>query len=355
MNRLFQPGLINGLELKNRFVRSATWEGLADDKGYCTPALTEVLVELARGRVGLIISSHTYVRPDGQAHRAQLGLHDDSRIAALKEMTEAVHAAGGKIVLQLTHAGLRAPEDSAWPVFDLNRATEAEIADLADCYAAAAGRARKAGFDGVQLHGAHGYLINQFMSPAFNRRTDDYGGSVSGRARFCLEVLTKVRTVVGPDFPVLIKINGQDYLDNGLVIDDTVKICALLTEAGLDAIEVSGGNLDGRYTPSRLGISKPEKEAYHRAEAEAIRQAVTIPLILVGGIRSIEVAGDVLTRGAADYVSLCRPLIREPGLIARWQDGDPTPAKCKSDNLCFGPIRAGQGFYCVLDHKENQK
>ena len=180
MDRLFQPGLINGLELKNRFVRSATWEGLADDKGNCTPALTEVLAELARGRVGLIITSHTFVRPDGRAHRGQLSLDDDSRIPALTEMAKAVHAAGSKIIVQLTHSGLRAPKELPWPVFDVNRATEAEIAELADCFAAAAGRAQKAGLDGVQLHGGHGYLINQFMSPAFNRRTDAYGGSATG-------------------------------------------------------------------------------------------------------------------------------------------------------------------------------
>ena len=128
----------------------------------------------------------------------------------------------------------------------------------------------------------------------------------------------------------------------------------MLAEAGLDAVEVSGGNLDGRFQPSRPGINKPAKEAYHLAEAEAIRQAVTIPLILVGGIRSIEVAGRVLTQGAADFVSLCRPLIREPGLIARWQSGDLAPATCKSDNLCLKSLQAGGGFHCALDHQEDK-
>lgn len=356
MSRLFEPGVINGLELSNRLVRSATWEGLADEAGRATEALNRVMVQLAQGGIGLIIASHTFVRPDGQAGPRQLGLYDDKLIPSFSAMTEAVHQAGGRIVAQLTHAGDRAETKlTKAPAMGPDQAGLDDIRALQEAYILAAGRAKKAGFDGIQLHSAHGYLINQFISPALNHRDDDYGGGLENRARFALEVLAGVRREVGPDYPVLIKINGRDYLSGGLTIDQSSRICTLLARAGLDAIEVSGGNPKGDQLPSRKGITSPDKEAYHRAEAEAIKKAVDIPVMVVGGIRSFEVAEALLTDGAADYVSLCRPLIREPDLAARWQAGDRRPATCHSDSLCFKPILADQGFYCYLDREEEDK
>ena len=355
MARLFEPGSINGLKLKNRVVRSATWEGLADADGSATAALNEVVAGLAHGGVGLIISSHTFIRPDGQAGPGQLGLCADALIPPYRAMVEAVHAAGGRIAAQLAHAGERAATDlTRSAAVTVDALTVEGIEALATDYGAAADRARQAGCDGVQLHAAHGYLINQFISPAFNHRTDAYGGNVERRARFALLALEKVRQAVGPDFPIMIKINGQDYQEGGLTIRQSAKICTLLAQAGMDAVEVSGGSMTGKYVPSRQGISKPAQEAYHRMEAKTIKRAVDIPVMIVGGIRTFDVAERLLAEGMADYISLCRPLIREPNLVARWERGDLAPARCKSDNLCFGPVRSNDGFYCVLDHPKEK-
>jgi len=365
MSKLFEKSSINGMGLANRFVRSATWEGMAADDGSVTSRLIDTMTALARGNVGLIISGHTYVSPEGKAGPWQLGIYRDELVEGLKSLTAAVHDCGGVIVAQLAHAGTFAAEqltgEPPWVVSDFeglakttrHEITVAELGELAGKYADAARRAKDAGFDGVQIHAAHGYLLSQFLSPIFNRRTDEYGGDLPNRVRIHLEVLQAVRDAVGGAYPVLIKMNGQDYAENGLAIEDAVAAGRLLAEAGLDAIELSGGLLTGgKMSPSRPGINKAEKEAYFREDAQAFRDALGIPLILVGGMRSFAVAEKLVDEGLADYISMCRPLIREPGLIGRWQAGDRTDALCKSDNLCFGPAMKGKGIYCVTEERE---
>jgi 2,4-dienoyl-CoA reductase-like NADH-dependent reductase (Old Yellow Enzyme family) len=368
MTDLFDTTQINGMTLTNRFVRSATWEGMAGDDGAVTPRLTETVTELARGGVGLIISGHAYVLPEGQAGPRQMGIYKDDLIPGLASMTDAVHQAGGKIVAQLAHAGTFAAETltqtppRAVSVFDgLAKTTRHEltiddIQNLVRAYVQAAERAKAAGFDGVQVHAAHGYLFSQFLSPAYNRRQDAYGGSIENRSRALCETVTAVRQAVGPDFPVLVKINAWDDVENGLILEDSVRTAALLEKAGIDAIEVSGGFLTSKtLSPSRLGINSPEKEACFQAGAAAFKQALDIPVILVGGIRSLDKARELVSGGVADYVSMCRPLIREPGLINRWRSGDTRPALCNSDNLCFRPAFKGEGIYCVTEQREQTK
>jgi len=366
MSRLFEPTEINGMRLDNRFVRSATWEGMAAEDGAVTPRLTQTMVALAEGGVGLIISGHAYVSSEGQAGPWQLGIHKDELGEGLTSMCEAVHRAGGKIVAQLAHAGHFAAKaltgQAPLVVSDFeglansprHELTREDIHKLVQAFADAAGRARAAGFDGVQIHSAHGYLLSQFLSPAFNRRDDEYGGSLENRARVHLEALNAIREVVGKAYPVLIKINSEDCIENGLTVEDSVAAAKLLADAGLDAIELSGGTLtSGKLSPSRAGINKEEKEAYFKKAAAAYKKAMDLPLILVGGMRSLNVARQTITGGTADYIAMCRPLIREPGLIKRWQSGDTSPAKCKSDNLCFGPAMKGQGILCVVEENEN--
>jgi 2,4-dienoyl-CoA reductase-like NADH-dependent reductase (Old Yellow Enzyme family) len=367
MNKLFEVTRINGMELSNRFVRSATWEGMATADGAVTPKLTETMTALARGGVGLIITGHAYIRPEGQAAPWQLGIYKDELIRGLQEMTKAVHESGGKIVMQLAHAGNFANKKLTGqpPLVVSNfeglassprrEITTKDIREMVSAFAEAARRAKAAGFDGVQIHSAHGYLLSQFLSPVFNKRGDEYGGDVRSRTRVHLEVYQAIRQEVGPDYPVLIKLNCGDFVENGMSLEDYIQVAKFLSDAGIDAIELSGGFLTGgKLSPSRMGIDKVEKEAYFQEEARAMKKEIGIPLILVGGMRSFEVAERLVQEGVADYISMCRCLISEPALINRWKAGDRRRAECKSDNLCFNPGMEGDGIYCVVKKREKK-
>ena len=360
---LFEPSSINGLTVPNRFVRSATWEGLAMDDGSATTRLIGMMEELAVGEVGLIISGHAYVNRDGRGGPGQLGAYSDALIPGLAEMADAVHAAGGRIALQIAHAGIRAApgpsgREPAGPstvhVDDgaLGRAmTGDELTSVVRDFAAAALRAKTAGFDAVQIHAAHGFLLSEFLSPFFNKRTDEYGGNTEKLARLVLDVLEAVRKAVGHAFPVLIKLNSQDFLPGGLSVADMVDTAQLLEAAGIEAIELSGGTfLSGKFSFSRTERAEPgQPEAYYEAAARAYKNKIEIPLILVGGVRTFETAERLVKDGIADYVALSMPLIREPRLVARWRAGDMGPATCVSDNGCFRPAREGRGIFCTVE------
>ena len=366
MAGLFEKTEINGMVLRNRFVRSATWEGMADEEGFCTPPLKEIMTGLAEGGVGLIVSSHAFIRTDGQAGPRQLGIYKDELVPALREAVDAVHDKGAKCALQLAHAGyfanakltgqtpLAASNVEEFAQSPRREMAAEDIRSFVESFAQAAARAVQAGFDAVQIHAAHGYLLSQFLSPRFNLREDEYGGPVENRARFLLEVLQAIRSEVGPSFPILVKMNSDDGLDGGLTVEDSLKVGAMLREAGIDAIELSGGTVvSGKFSPSREGIKSQDREAYFKDAAKSFKRSLDVPMMLVGGIRSLETAERLIDEGFADYVSLCRPLIREPGLVKRWESGDRRKAACISDNRCFEPARAGVGIYCVVD-KENQ-
>ncbi|MCP4629784.1 MAG: NADH:flavin oxidoreductase [bacterium] len=364
MSKLFEVGEINGMTLSNRFVRSATWEGMAADDGACTQKLIDLMAALAEGGVGLIITSHAYVSPEGQAGPWQLGAYKDELVPGLESMTKAVHDKGGKIVMQLAHAGYfsfakltgrtpMAPSNvEGFAKGPRREMTAEDIQNVVRAYGQAASRAKLAGFDGVQIHSAHGYLLSQFLSPAFNRRSDQYGGDIRNRARALIEVLDSVRNAVGKNYPVRVKINCQDFIENGLAPEDALQAGIMLVDNGIDAIELSGGVLTGgKLSPSRMGIKTEDKEAYFQQEAMAFKKKVDVPLILVGGNRSFQVAERLIEDGVADYFSMARPLIREPDLINRWKSGDPSRATCLSDNMCFGPVMKGDGIYCVTEEK----
>ena len=366
MKDLFNSSTINGLSVANRFIRSATWLGLATEKGYCTPELINRMVELSLGQVGLIITGHAYVLPEGQASIRQLGIYRDDMVVGLKDMTSRVHDNGGRIVLQLSHAGFFAKKAltgktplAVSAVEGIARApreemTVEDIKKIIDAFGLAAARAKEAGFDGVQIHAAHGYLLSQFLSPLFNKRTDSYGGTtIEDRVRAPLEVLHAIRKNVGRDYPVLIKMNCQDYASNGLTLEESIKAACILEKNGLDAIEISGGLLTSiRSGPNRPGINSVEKEAYFQKEAVEFRKNVSVPLILVGGIRSYDVVQRLFDRGVADYFSMSRPFINEPMLVKRWKEGDRRKSECISDNRCFVSGRSGEGVSCVRSKKE---
>ncbi len=364
MTSLFEPTRINGMTLSNRFVRSATWEGMAETDGTCTDRLSVLMQNLATGGAGLIITGHTYVDRRGQAGPWQLGIDRDERIPALREMTAAVHSRGGKIVLQLAHAGLMADTDQTGTIplapsridgftnGPVREMTAEDIDDVIEAFGLAASRAQAAGFDGVQVHAAHGYLLSQFLSPVFNRRMDDFGGSVGNRARIVRETVRRIRQTTDDSYPVLIKINTADHLDGGLENQDAATTAAMLQEDGIDAVELSGGTgASGKLRPVRTGITSADREAYFEEAAKSFRSRISVPLILVGGIRSYATAERIVADNVADYISMSRPFIREPGLVNRWQSGDRRSSTCLSDNRCFVPIRKGQGIACITESK----
>jgi 2,4-dienoyl-CoA reductase-like NADH-dependent reductase (Old Yellow Enzyme family) len=359
---VFNPGTINGLEMRNRLVRSATWEGLAARDGGVTDELVEVYRELADGGVGLIITGYMAVRADGRQSSTQLLADRDACVPGLARIADAVHERGGRVVAQIVHCGGQATREATGlgPVAPSAVASPGysevpvelsadDIDALVASFANAARRIRNAGYDGVQLHGAHGYLLAQFLSPSRNRRTDHWGGSLDNRSRFTREVFAAVRAEVGADWPVMIKLNAHDFLDGSTTEEDSTFLAARLAEAGIDAIEVSGGTGgSGRLGAARTKIETAADEAYFLPQAEAIRAAAPrVPIMLVGGMRSLERIEEVIASGAADYVSMSRPLIREPDLPNRWASGDRRRAACVSCSGCFGPARKGDGIRCV--------
>ncbi len=369
-SKLFEPSSLGTLTLKNRFVRSATWEGMAHEDGSCTSALADLIGELAHGEVGLIVSGHAFVSPEGQAGPWQAAVYDDQFIPSLAQMAKAAHDGGSSIVLQLAHAGLQAATPltkreaigpSRLPNKDgihCKSMTLAEIEQTVNAFVAGAGRAKAARFDGVQVHAAHGYLLSQFLSPYFNKREDAFGGSVENRARIVVEIVRRIKSTIGNDFPVLIKMNSDDFIDGGLTVEEMLQIARLLEAAGIDAIELSGGTIDAasQFSAVRQGrLPSEEQEVFYVDAARRYKEVIKVPLILVGGIRSFSVSERLISEQVTDFISLCRPLIREPRLVARWKSGDTAKSECGSCNLCFKPILEGKGIYCLAQEREKEK
>jgi len=368
MRKLFDETKINHMSLANRLVRSATWEGMCEEDGRPRAKLAGYYATLAKGGVGLIITGYTFIRPDGKQLPGQMGIHSDGFAAEMLALTDAVHREGGKICLQLVHAGGQtsakiigrqplAPSAVKVAQFP-EQPAELSITDIQELVAQfgeGACRAREYGFDAVQLHASHGYLINQFLSPLTNRRNDAYGGTIENRCRFLLEACRSVRGAVGKDFPLLVKLNGDDNLPGGLTIDDAVVTARILDDEGVDAIEVSGGTpASGELSPVRQGIASREQEAYNLPLASRIKRAVSCPVMVVGGLRSFEIVEGIVRREEADYVAMARPFIREPALVRRWEGGNESHARCISCNGCFKPGLKEGGIYCIVDKIERE-
>ncbi|WP_461833200.1 NADH:flavin oxidoreductase [Desulfothermus sp.] len=358
-------------KIKNRFVRSATWEGMATEKGEVTSNLIRVMEELAKGEVGLIITSHAYVDKKGQASPWQLGVYSDKLIDGLKKIPETVHKYCSKIFLQIAHSGIFhfsphgqagiGPSDfeikSDFRSAQAIAMTKDEIHDVVEKFAQAAKRAKLAGFDGVQIHAAHGYLLSQFLSPYFNKRQDEYGKDIKGRSKLLMDVYLKIREKVGEDFPVIVKINCEDFLDPQMTFKEMLYVSKLLQENGIDGIEMSGGTLISKdLIPSRAKkIANKLGEVYYLEHAKQFKQELCVPLILVGGIRKFDVCNELVKNNICDMVSMSRPFIRESHLIARWKHGDLRDALCESCNMCFKPALRGEGLYCYMEKKLKEK
>jgi 2,4-dienoyl-CoA reductase-like NADH-dependent reductase (Old Yellow Enzyme family) len=360
---LFEPCRIGQVAIGNRFVRAGTAEGMVDRRNLATGDLARMLGELARLGVGLIVTGHMFVDRRGQYADDQTAIDTDEAIGALEAVVAAVHRHGGKIFAQLSHAGSQSLAVGTRPIApsdvpnmmtgrEVPAATSGEIEATVEAFGAAARRAVAAGFDGVHLHAANGYLISQFSSPLTNRREDAWGGAAERRDRFAIEVTRRIRAELPPARALSVKLGCVDIMAGGLGIDESIRRARLLVAAGADAFEVSC-NLMTSYAdnivpyvaltrrrawadllPHRL-LHAPAAEAYYRWIAQALRPEVQVPLVLGGGIRSMSTMADIVDSGDADFVALARPFIREPGLVRRIEHGLRGTAGCTSCNICI--------------------
>ena len=352
MKSIFEPFTIGTLTVKNRVVRSATLERLADN-GHITPAAVHVYDTIAKGGAGLIITGMASVEAFAGVGPAMLSAWHKGFAEEAGKLTDAAHSQGARIALQIAHCGLKAEKDAngfGWgpspqPDNPSSRAlSPSDIKRITSAFRAAALHAKTTGFDAVQLHAAHGFLLNQFLSPFFNKRKDAYGGSFKNRARLLLEVCEEVRTAVGAHYPVMIKVNSSDLTTPGQTLADFLRLSSHLAQIGIDAIEVSGGILvNAESTPIRTGITSAEQEAYFAPAATALAEEVPVPVISVGGYRSYAVVRDTLENSEIAAIGLCRALIADPDLPKRWQSGDHFTSSCVSCSRCSRPF--GQ-FYC---------
>jgi 2,4-dienoyl-CoA reductase-like NADH-dependent reductase (Old Yellow Enzyme family) len=388
---LFTPIRIGKLKLAGRLIKTATAETRATDEGFVTPELIAFYVPMARGGVPLIITGNIYVGRDGKSAPRQVGADADDKIPGLKQLVDAVHAHGTMMFAQLNHCGRQVVPRFAGLTEAVSASaktelvtgtrpralTVAEIQRLVERYADAAERCKRAGFDGVQIHAANGYLMSQFLTPYTNRRTDEYGGSVTGRTRLLREALRAIKARVGPDFPVIVKLNGSDYLPlrPGLKTADLAEIAAILEREGADAIEVSVGHYEsgfpmvhgtfGRclrnmvqgsmsYLPFlrrwlfRLfwpflalvfNLLWPRREGFNSGYARAIKPKLSIPVICVGGFRTRDAMEAALRERRCDIVSAGRAFIADPFLYRHLRDDEPGP-RCVDCNACVGHLGA---------------
>lgn len=356
---LFTPVQIGRLQLINRFVRSATHDYLADDRqGYIQPAQLQLYRCLAMGGVGLIITGHAYIHISGKACPRQIAVDDDSKISGLRQLVSVVRQTGSdsRIFLQISHAGRQtkpalcrqqpvAPSAVYDPVSRiLPRALSSEeVNEVIDWFVAAAWRAREAGFDGIQLHAGHGYLLSSFISPHTNRRDDDWGGNREKRSRILREIISRIQKTCGPDFPVIIKMNATDHLPGGISLEEAIQIARSLEESGLRAIEVSGGMNEAGLGSVWPGLRSEEEEGYFVPLAAAIKKSLGIPVMGLGGLRTLRVAERLVASGQVDLVSMSRPFINNPDLVIDFQSGRLEKSACVSCNQCFNP----RGIRCV--------
>ncbi|MFA5843494.1 MAG: NADH:flavin oxidoreductase [Coriobacteriia bacterium] len=319
MPHLCEPLTIGALTLRNRLVLPPMATSKASSDGSMSDELLAYYDEKSRGgALGLAITEHCFISEQGRNRVGQPSVADDAMVEGLSALAEVFHGNGVPAVVQISHAGaasvepekpLVGPSDVATPIGS-GRAPRAltpeEVADIPRQFAVAARRVKRAGFDGVELHAAHGYLLNQFLSPLTNRRADRYGGSLENRIRLHIEAIRAVRDEVGSDFLLLLRLGAHDYLEGGTVIDDSIEAALRFEEAGVDVLDITGG-LTGY---SRPGTDEP---GYFSELSAPIRSAVSVPVILTGGVTEADQAESLLARGVADLIGVGRAMLRDPG------------------------------------------
>lgn len=351
--------------LKNRFVRSATWENMATDEGHMTDKLYAIYKELAAGEIGLIITGYANIVAEEKPNPGMMGIYDDSFIPEYQKLTDLVHEDGAKIAMQLAYGGTKTtfnidnrvifapstvPEKATQTLG--TAMTIDDINYIVDAFAQASLRAQKSGFDAIEIHGAHTYLINQFLSPYYNRRTDQYGGILENRMRFLVEIYTAIRALVGEQFPIMVKLTATDFFEGGLSFQDTRIICQKLQQIGVDAIELSG-NIHGKAS-DMVGQSFEgytiQENGYFQEFGDLISREVNIPVMTVGGLCDLQAIQQIKDETNIQFFALARPLLSEPYLIKRWKEGDTAPAECETCSKC----RTKRGNFCIVN-KQRKK
>ena len=358
-----RPGKIGSLALANRLIRTATSETMATEQGEVTNELINFYGALARGGAGLLITGHAYVEEVGQCSARQIGIYSDTLVPGLARLTAAVHQNGGRIFCELSHAGSQsvmpnidpiAPSIIENAIFERQprEMSASDIERIVAAFGQAAHRAAAAGFDGIHIHGGNGYLISQFNSPFSNRRSDQWGGDADRRSRFILAVYDAIRAAVGPDMPITARYGLADSGPGQLQIDEGLARLRVLAGRGLNAVEPTYGLMTTYHenirpyvavTPARAlqdwvlpRLWQPaQPEAYYLPFAKAVKAALDIPVILVGGVRSTGQMTQILRAGDADFLAAARPFIREPDFPQSLKAGRQGLLDCVSCNICL--------------------
>ena len=335
-NLLFTPiTLPNGTTIKNRFFKSAMSEGMGTRDFQPKKNIATLYKRWAEGGTGLIITGNIMVDPKGTAEPGNIVFDKNSNMEILKNWANQGQQHGAKVMVQLNHPGKQAPKTvskqtvapSAVPLgnglnklFSTPRAlTTSEVEELVQKFVTSAKVAKEAGFSGVQIHAAHGYLISQFLSPHDNRRTDKYGGSLENRMRFLKEIYLGMREELGKDFTIGIKINSTDFKEDGLTEEDSLKTIIELANLGLDFVEISGGTYE---RPAMMGAtSKSTNQVFFAEYSKKIKQKIEIPVVVTGGIRSINAMNTLLNDNTTDFIGIARPLTIDPNIPNKIKQG----------------------------------
>ena len=373
LTKLFSSAKIGNVRIKNRIVRSATWLARADELGYVTEDLIETYQKLGEGGIGLIISGYIGVHDKGSGNYRMTRLSNGSYKSGQKRLIARIHnTSDAKVAAQIAHTGsniIRAGYELVGPspikvpgsIKLVRELPPEEIQEIVNSFINAGIFAYECGYDMIQLHGAHGYLLSDFLSPSTNKRIDAYGGTSEKRFKIIEDIYHGLRDKLGKEFPIMIKLNTHDNLKNGLTLEEGKEITKRLVELGFDALEPSSGRTDPRLTgdksfPAAI-IKKPEEENYFSYIARELKPLMTdCPLILMGGIRNPIAAEQFLKEEIADFISLSRPFLFEPDLAKRWESGNLDSTYCTSCNACFGTIRTDTGgIYCPVKRKQEKK
>jgi 2,4-dienoyl-CoA reductase-like NADH-dependent reductase (Old Yellow Enzyme family) len=392
--QVFETSTLAGIRMKNRILRSATYEGMCDALGHPQPSYYELYEKLSSGGAGAIITGYVAVNRTGRMPRFMGIIDDDAYIEEFRKLSSVVQANGTPIIMQIAHCGgfSNKAVTNAEPVapspfvnkLSRQKARElsyTEIEDIVSDFVKAIIRVRQAGFDGVELHAAHGYLLSEFLSPHVNKRTDRWGGTTENRCRIIIEILERARKEVG-DYPILIKISAYDFDKGGMRIDESIKIAPILEKAGCSAIEVSCGGINDSissvvrsnrfpvkaalaFVPPFKNMPSPVKFLasimmkftmksytplfnYNVDAAVQIKQNVRIPVIVVGGIHKLTDIEDIICNKGIDYISMCRPFIIEPSIVKRFQENKQSESRCINCSYCLmgvmsAPVRCYYG------------